>query len=227
MKNLPLLLGTILGTVVLVIIVAFVFSGPAQAPVGSDPVDQQKLVAGATKAVGPEDAAITIVEFSDFQCPACKSTKPIADQVIAQHPEVRFVYRNFPLDEIHPNARLAAQAAEAAQLEGKFWGMYDLLFDGQGEWESLSEKSALLDIFAGYAEELEIDKQVFLEKIESSEVVQAVQAERTLGEEIGIQGTPTFFVNGILTPAPQLLAVVESLSPESASASAEPAAPQQ
>lgn len=245
MKNLPLLLGTILGTVVLIGVVAFMFSGPAQAPNQNAAIDQQLLLENATKVTGgvaPETAAgstdatdsetesetmvtepaVTVVEFSDFQCPACKAAQPLVEQLKDAYPEMRFVYRHFPLDQIHPNARLAAQATEVALQEGKFWEMHDLLFARQGDWEDIASKDALIETFAGYAEELEIDKQAFIEKIESTEVVEAVQTDVDLADEIGVQATPTFYVNGIQTPAPQLFATVESMMPQdTASASAE------
>lgn len=246
MKNLPLLLGTILGTVVLIGIVAFLFSGPAQAPTQTTAIDPQVLLADATKVSGgvsPEameamtddtqvaelpEPAVTVVEFSDFQCPACKAAQPLVEQLKDAYPEMRFVYRHFPLDQIHANARLAAQASEVALQEGKFWEMHDMLFARQGDWEDIASKDTLIETFAGYAEELEIDKQAFIERIESTEVVEAVQADAALADEIGVQATPTFYVNGIQTPAPQLFATVESLMPQDeASAGAEEAEPQQ
>ena len=142
--------------------------------------------------------------------------------MLSTHPEVRFIYRHYPLDEIHPNARLAAQAAEVANADGKFWQMHDALFEQQTAWAKITDKKELIDTFAGYAEKIEIDKAAFLERIESPEIVAAVQADRSLGESLNVQATPTFFVNGFKTTAPQLLATVESLSPTTASVSAEP-----
>jgi len=240
MKNLPLLLGTILGTVVLIGIVAFLFSGPAQAPNEVAIVDQNLLLSNATKATsgaaaqaaaetaeGEEptatEPAVTVVEFSDFQCPACRAAQPLVNQLKAAYPEVRLVYRHFPLDQIHPNARLAAQAAEAVVEDGKFWEMHDLLFARQDQWSDIASKDQLIETFSSYAAELEIDKQAFTERIESTEIVEAVQADVAVADQIRVQATPTFYVNGVQTPAPQLFATVESLMPqqEAASASAE------
>jgi protein-disulfide isomerase len=213
MKNLPLLLGTIFGTLILIVGVAFFFSG-SSAPTDQNaaPVDQAVLMDGATNIKGKPDAQITVVEFSDFQCHACKGYQPTVDQLSKQYPDtVKIVYRHFPLDEIHPNARLAAQAAEAAQEMGKFWEMHDKLFATQSDWEKIADKKQLLEKFSQYATELKIDKQEFLAKIESESVIEKVTKDKELGNSLTVQATPTFFVNGVKTAAPQLLTTVESL----------------
>lgn len=215
MKNIPLLLGTIIGTVLLIIGVAVFFS--KSAPVTDNPqatpVDQAVLMDGATKIKGKPEAGITIVEFSDFQCPACKGYQPTIEQILKDNPDtVKLVYRHYPLDEIHPNARLAAQASEAALEEGKFWEFHDKLFATQDEWAEIADKKQLLEKFAEYAEELKIDKQAFIAKIESESVTQSVQKDRDFGNSLQVQATPTFYVNGVKTAAPQLLQTVQSLS---------------
>jgi protein-disulfide isomerase len=214
MKNIPLLLGTIFGTLLMIVVVAVIFSSSTPATQsGEVVVDQAQLVQGATKIKGPETATITIVEFSDFECPACKSYQALLDQIIKTYPDaVRIVYRHFPLDSIHPNARLAAQASEVAGSQGKFWEFHDKLFAAQSEWEKIANKDELKAKFADYAAQLQIDKQLFLEKIESPEAVQAVKSDSDLGGSLSIQATPTFFVNGKMTAAPQLLETVKSLT---------------
>lgn len=217
MKNIPLLLGTIFGTILMIVGVAVIFSksGAPANQAGEVMVDQAALVQDATKMKGPETAPVTIVEFSDFQCPACRAAQPAVNQVLAQYPEqVKVVYRHFPLDTIHPNARLAAQAAEVAHEYEKFWEYHDKLFATQDQWSKISSKDQLKEQFAVYAEELQIDKQAFLEKIESQAAAAAVQADVEVGNSIPVQATPTFFVNGKLTTAPQLLPTVQSLTSE-------------
>ena len=219
MKNLSLLLGTIFGTLLLIVGVAIMFS-KTSAPInqsGEVMADQAVLLNGATKIKGPEDAPITIVEFSDFQCPACRAVQPTLAQISQEFPDkVKIVYRHFPLDSIHPNARLAAQATEAALAQGKFWEFHDKLFLAQGEWDKIGNKDELLAKFAAYAEELKIDKQQFLEKIESQEIATIVQSDTEMGNSIPVQATPTFFVNGKMTAAPQLLDTVQSLATQTA-----------
>lgn len=211
MKNIPLLVGTILGTIILIVGVAYFFSGPVSPTDGVEVVDQAQLLEGATHTFGPEEAQVTVVEFSDFQCPACKASEPVVAQLKNNYGDtVKFVYRHFPLDSIHPNARLAAQASEAAADQGKFWEYHDLLFAEQEKWAGIADKQQLLDTFGAYAEQLQIDKASFLEKIEAQEVVERVTSDAALGNALQVNSTPTFYVNGQQTTAPQLITAVES-----------------
>jgi protein-disulfide isomerase len=207
MKNVPLLIGTILGTLLLVVGVSFLFSQSSQPKV----IDSAMLVSNARHIKGPENAKVTLVEFSDFQCPACLATEPLVQQITSAFPnDVRLVYRQFPLVNVHKNAQISAQAAEAAATFGKFWEFHDLLFTNQKEWEEL-DKQAAVDKFAEYAAKLEIDKTEFLKRIESQEVKDKVTLDVSDGGKIGVDGTPTFYVNGQKTLAPQLFSTVESL----------------
>ncbi|MBP7768848.1 thioredoxin domain-containing protein [Candidatus Woesebacteria bacterium] len=215
MKNISLLLGTIIGTLILIVGVAFFFSksAPTAADTAAKPVDQELLVAGATKIKGKADAPITLVEFSDFQCPACKGYQPVVQQVLEKFPDsVRLVYHHFPLDQIHPNARLAAQASEVALEMGKFWEFHDLLFARQEEWGAITKKEDLIAKFSDYAAELKIDKKSFSAKIETLPVAEIVKKDADLGNTIGVQATPSFYVNGVQTAAPQLLETVSKLT---------------
>ena len=213
MKNVPLLVGTIFGTLLMIVGVAFFFSGSTPATdENAAPVDQAVLMENATKVKGPAEATVTVVEFSDFECPACKGYQATVEQITKQYPDsVKIVYKHFPLDEIHPNARLASQASEVALEAGKFWEFHDKLFAAQTEWAEITDKKQLLEKFSEYAAELKIDKEEFLAKIESESIVQKVQSDKELGNSLTVQATPTFFVNGIKTAAPQLLQTVESL----------------
>ncbi len=213
MKNIPLLIGTIVGTFLMIFGVAFFFSGKTEQEQSAAQVDPVQLVADASKSVGSESAPVTIVEFSDFQCPACKSSQSLLKQLLSQKGEsIRMVYKHFPLTDIHPNAQLAAQAAEAAQGMGKFWEFHDVLFEKQDEWAKITDKKTLINQFATYAENLKLDKRQFLERIESQTSIQAVKKDQELGTSVKVEGTPTFFVNGQKTTAPQLFAAVESLT---------------
>ncbi len=217
MKNVPLLIGTLLISVVLVLAIAVMFGGTQGADsTSSDTVDQAILLADARHSTGPEDAPITIVEFSDFECPACKATEPLIKQVLAENEgSVKFVYRHYPLDNIHPNARTAAHASEVAASYDKFWEFHDVLFDNQTEWSQISSDDDLLDMFGDYAAELEIDKDEFIEKMEDESVADAVTSDVVAGSQASVNATPTFFVNGQRTPAPQLQATVTQLLAES------------
>jgi len=140
------------------------------------------------------DAGVTLVEYSDFQCPACSSyfsiIKGLEDEFSR---DVRIVYRNFPLSQVHSNADVAAGAAEAAGNQGKFWEMHDMLFANQSQWAGSNDAE---NIFAGYASQLGLDVERFREDINSDEVKNRVSEDYQEGVSAGIDSTPTFYVNG-------------------------------
>jgi len=209
MKNLPLLIGTIIFTVLSIAGVTWLFSRPQENT--NQVADQAELISDAVNATGSAQANVKVVEFSDFQCPACRTVQPLTKSTIEKFgDQIQFVYRHYPLLNIHPNAQLAAQAAEVAGVNGKFWPMHDLLFERQDEWENLSGQE-LKDKFADYAYQLQIDKTEFLKRIESEDIKQKVTSDLSLANKLKIQGTPTFFVNGVLTTAPNLVKTIESL----------------
>ena len=143
---------------------------------------------------GNASSSVVVIEYSDFQCPACRTYYPITKQLIAEFGnEIAFVYRHFPLVQIHPNAQLAAQAAEAAAKQGKFWQMHDLLFEKQNEWANVANPKSL---FESYATLTGISVKQFKTDITSQEVINFVRAERANAIQLRLQGTPTFFVNG-------------------------------
>lgn len=145
---------------------------------------------------GPADAKITIVEYSDFQCPACASYHPAIKQLQATHADkVRFVYRHHPLYDMHPLADLAARASEAAHTQGKFWEMQDKLFTTQGSWTQLSGSEAT-NRFASFARELGINEEQFRRDLVSNEITSRVTRDMSLSRRAGVTGTPTFFING-------------------------------
>lgn len=155
--------------------------------------------AGSVAAVTTEDHVIgsgpvELIEYSDFQCPACKSYQPMVKRLIAERGDsVTFVYRHFPLATIHRNATVAAEAAEAAALQGKFWEMHDRLFDGQSSWDT--DRNPEL-VFESYARDLGLDVDRFKSDLASSAVKDRVTRDVTSGNTANVQGTPTFFLNG-------------------------------
>jgi protein-disulfide isomerase len=146
-------------------------------------------VAAIGPALGPENAPVTIVEFSDFQCPFCARAGPIVKQIVARYPEqVRVVYRHFPLDSIHPRARPAAEAAACAGDQGRFWEYHDKLF---------AHAKALEDAdLERYAGELGLDVAVFKACRAEGKHREAVERDVQDARSAGITGTPSFFVNG-------------------------------
>jgi protein-disulfide isomerase len=137
----------------------------------------------------PESAPVTVVEYGDYECPHCGHAYPIVKQVQKHFGKrLRFVFRNFPLSEIHPHAEDAAEAAEFAGAQGKFWEMHDLLFENQ---ERLDEA-----LYLALAQELELPAGTLRKALEVGTYRTRVRAEFTGGVRSGVNGTPTFFVNG-------------------------------
>lgn len=151
---------------------------------------------------GPADAYVTFIEYADFMCPGCSGLAPVLKEIVAEYPQdLRFVYRHFPLESIHDKAALAAQAAQAAGEQGKFWEMHDLLFEKQDEWSSMDEKE-----FQKWLEEqagkLDLDVKRFLKDVTSEENVKFVQTTWEQGQAAGLMGTPSLVFNGELYNGP-------------------------
>ncbi len=139
--------------------------------------------------LGPENAPVKLVEYGDFQCPYCGAAYPILQKIIRQMGDrLCFVYRNFPLTELHPCALDAARAAEAAGLQGQFWEMHDLLYLNQDRLD--------LESLAAYARALDLDLERFAADFAGLPVEARIESDVRGGESTGVRGTPTFFVNG-------------------------------
>lgn len=164
---------------------------------------------------GAAEAKVTLVEFGDLQCPACAAYEPIIRQVVEQNKDtLQFVFRHFPLTQIHKNALIAAKASEAAALQGKFWEMHDMLYDRQKEWaDALNGR----DIIFGYATALSLDMTKFAQDIEAEAVEKKILAEYAEGLKLGVMGTPTFFLNGKMIQSPRTLEEFNALIREAAS----------
>jgi len=143
---------------------------------------------------GNESASVKLVEFSDFQCPACQAFHPVVTEVINEFgDDLSFEYKHFPLVRAHPNAVSAAVAAEAAGQQDKFFEFHDLLFDNQSAWSATVSPNQL---FIGYAEELGLDIDKFKRHMRSSVLEDKVKDDLNEGLERAVTGTPTFFLNG-------------------------------
>lgn len=148
----------------------------------------------------PENKNI-LVEYSDFQCPSCKNVHDFLKTIEASGSadfkitkKITFVYRYFPLYQIHDNSNVAAYAAEAAGIQGKFWEMTDLLFDNQQAWAVSNDPQK--EFFLAYAKKLKLDVNKFIKDSDSTEVKNRVAKDLKEAEQIGIDSTPTFFFNG-------------------------------
>lgn len=149
---------------------------------------------------GNKDSKIILIEYSDFQCPACAYYYKIVESALKEFGNhIYFAYRHYPLSQ-HKNAKPAAYAAEAAGLQGKFWEMHDLLFESQKEWSNLVNPD---EKFTQYAESLGLDKEKFITDYNSSEVKNAVEADGESGAKLKLPGTPSLFLNGKLINNPR------------------------
>jgi protein-disulfide isomerase len=138
---------------------------------------------------GNINAAITLVEYGDFQCPHCGLAHPLVERLLNESgKDLHFVFRNFPLGEIHRHAYAAAVAAEAAGKQGKFWEMYDLIFANQNKLNPFF----LLEL----GEEIDLDLEQFANDLKSEEIQNKVEKDFESGVRSGVNGTPTFFING-------------------------------
>lgn len=175
----------------------------------------QEITISTTDHVrGKLDGKLTLVEFGDFQCPACGAYEPLVRQVTADNKDtLKVVYRHFPLTQMHQNALIGAKAAEAAGLQGKFWEMHDMLYDKQKDW---SEGLNARDIIMGYASTLKLDMKKFEADLNSKAVEEKILGELKEGTRLGVQGTPTFFLNGKKLENPQSLEAFDKIIREAA-----------
>lgn len=153
--------------------------------------DKTKLVRDTSHKTG--SGPVVLVEFGDFQCPVCGVAYPEIKQLLQQYDgKVTFYFRNFPLLQ-HTNADAAALAAESAGAQGKFWEMHDKLYETQTAWSSLSDPT---DTFVGYAQDLGLDVAKFTTDLTNKQLEDVISQDYADGLVQGVQGTPTFFING-------------------------------
>ena len=172
---------------------------------GKTPTGQTALLADAVSASdwiqGDKDSKVVLVEYSDFQCPACKIFYLFLKQISAKYgTKMELVYRNFPLS-YHANAALAAQAAGAAGKQGKFWEMHDVIFEGQDIWVRQNGANAE-KTFVSYAQSLKLNIEQFKKDLNSQEVKTKIEQDYQGGIKSGVNATPTFFLNGKKLPPP-------------------------
>lgn len=201
--------GLFIGSVVLIIILLLAYywyamtTRPPTTPPGTVTVSETDHVRGAA------GAKVTMVEFADFQCPACGAYAPLVEQLLKDNPNtLQVVFKHFPLTQIHANALLASKAVESAGLQGKFWEMHDMVYAKQAEWSGLLNAR---DMFLTYAATLSLDQTKFAQGLDSNEIEKKVLAEYTEGVKLGVQGTPTFFINGEKIQNPSSIEAFDAL----------------
>ena len=142
------------------------------------------------------DSKVILVEYGDYQCPSCGGAYPNVKTLLDEYGDrIAFVFRNFPLTSIHPNARAAAAAAESAGLQGKYWEMHDLLYANQSSWENL-DATKRTDAFIAFASQLGLDTAKFKTDLSNSDVNKKIAFDIALGKANNASATPTFYLNG-------------------------------
>ncbi len=184
-------------TLVLVIGAAFMFGGSS-----SSSSQNAKPIANTSALVHPDShqqnnhSKVTLVEFGDFQCPACGAEYPVISQLQQTYGnKINFVFRNFPLPQ-HQNAQAAAEAAEAAGAQGKFFEMYNMLYTNQQTWGETSGNKPM-DYFTQYAKALRLDMNKWTSDVKAEKYKAKIQKDIDDGYAVGVNATPTFFLNGV------------------------------
>lgn len=149
---------------------------------------------------GNKDSKVVLIEYGDFQCPGCKAAEPNLRQISETYKDdIAFVFRNFPLTTIHPNARAASAAAEAAGTLGKYWEMHTALYSNQDAWKDATG-STRTDTFADYARTIGLNEDEFREALEKSSVNKKISFDQALGKKAKVTSTPSIFLNGEQLP---------------------------
>jgi protein-disulfide isomerase len=150
----------------------------------------------ADHVFGKADSKVMLVEYGDYQCPGCGSAYPTLKVLSEKYKgQLAFVFRNFPLTTIHPNARVAAAAAEAAGLQGKYWEMHNMLYEGQDDWSGL-KGAERADFFVNYATTLGLNADTFKADLSGTNVNQKISFDQAIGKKANVTGTPTLLLNG-------------------------------
>jgi len=190
-RNLKISLALVAAAVVAVVVIANV-GGDDTATSDDVPRDDRLVRADSQRLSVADDGKVTFVEFLDFECEACRAAHPAIEELRETYDgRVTFVVRNMPL---HGNSVAAAQAAEAAAAQDRFEDMYDMLFETQPEWGE--QDSSQEEVFFGFAEDLGLDMEEFRRVYDDPATIAKVERDEADGRSLGVEGTPTFFLNG-------------------------------
>lgn len=151
---------------------------------------------------GSMDQKVVLIEYGDFECPACgQMYEPVKNLTEKYKEQLTFIFREFPLTNIHPNALAGATAAEAAGLQGKFWEMHSLLYQNQAEWRGQNADVAKrTQLFEDYARQLGVDTSQFKKDLANKAISEKIERDRATGKNFGVDATPTFILNGKKIP---------------------------
>jgi len=197
--------GWIIFSVVVVLVLGglVAWTRVANPPIDLSGVNNNSVIAAseqngniADHTEGSESNEILFIEYGDYQCPSCGGAYPNLNKLMEEYNEdITFIFRNFPLTTIHPNARAAAAVAEAAGLQGKFWEMHNKLYESQNDWNNL-DASQRTTVFSGYAKELGLNMDKYNTDVAGKPVNQKISFDLALGKSVDTSATPTFFLNG-------------------------------
>lgn len=191
-SEVKIIIGVLIVCVLLM--TAFIYLAPKPGDITAR--DLSLLVRESSHMTGRVGAKVTLVEFADYQCPACASVAPFVKSIVDSYkgnPDFNFVSRNFPLSQ-HANAIISAEAAESAGAQGRYWEMAELLYKNQQEWSDIKNP---LDLFVSYALSLGLNVEKFRSDIEKDEFMPIIQADLKDARELALDHTPFFFLNGV------------------------------
>ena len=167
--------------------------------VNVDNMDASKAMSETTTAIGDQvygdkSSKVVLIEYGDFQCPGCGGAFPQLKTIKETYKDkIAFIFRNFPLTTIHPNALAASTAAEAAGLQGKFWEMHDKLYENQNAWSSI-DASKRTDAFVGYAQDIGLDIERFKTDLSDPKISAKISRDRAFGNKLKVDSTPTLYL---------------------------------
>ena len=194
--------GIFLAAIALITIIATLVSSNASPNTSTFVATHTSPITSTDHVRGNATAKVSLIEYGDFQCPACGAYEPLVQQLYKEYGDkVAFVFRNFPLP-MHGNAMIAAQAAEAAGSAGKYWEMHDLLYTHQREWSDTANTAIVTKNFNGYAQSLGINAEAFNTALNANATKSKIQNDTALGNTAQVDHTPTFFVNLTQIPNP-------------------------
>jgi protein-disulfide isomerase len=173
----------------------FLFTRQPKQEQPSGPTDTASLIRDSSHMTGKKDAKVSVVEFGDYQCPACAAAAPTLSRLRAEYKDnadVNFVFRHFPLPQ-HDKAIVSAEAAEAAAKQNKFWEMTDKLYETQDTWIGPSDHQA---VFSSIAQGLGLDMARFQQDLENHTFTDIINSDKSDGESLGVNSTPSIFING-------------------------------
>ncbi len=178
---------------ILIAIMVIVVGGGLFAALSGGPAVNKSELLARENSHRSGNGTVQVVEFGDYQCPACAQAHPIVTRLQEEYQgKITFIFRNFPLSS-HQNALPSAEAAEAAGAQGKYWEMHDKLYENQEEWSGTVDPAS---IFIGYATDLGLDIDTFKHDYGAKKYLDFISNDQTDGYKLGVQSTPTFFVNG-------------------------------